>query len=197
MGRVWLLALAALLLLWFVLDLIYVTSDNVTDYASHADVILVLGCPAYQGNAVGPTFSNCVRLRAQHAAELYQHGLAAHIIATGGLTGPPPSEAAAMASVLKAEGVPADAITLEEQARDTVQNVQYSRAVMQARGWRTAILVTQPHHIRRAALIARDAGLTVYPSPAGDNPGGRVGNLLRDAGALMMYQVRRLGSGPP
>jgi uncharacterized SAM-binding protein YcdF (DUF218 family) len=103
---------------------------------------------------------------------------------------------------MRAEGVPAAAITLEEEARDTVTNIRHSRALMQANGWRTAILVTEPHHIKRATLIARDAGLRVYPSPVTDSPGwntpdARRQNLLRDARNLMTYQLNRLKNGPP
>jgi uncharacterized SAM-binding protein YcdF (DUF218 family) len=167
-----------------------------------ADVIIVLGCPSYENNVLTTTFSACVQARAHHAADLYRRGLAPHIIPTGGLTGPPPSEAGAMGIILQGDDVPASAIILEEQARDTVQNIQYSRGIMREHGWKTAILVTEPHHIRRATLIARDGGLTVYPSPATDSAGwhtpeARRQNLLRDTRALMTYQLGRLQSGPP
>ena len=202
-GLAWLLiASALLLLLWSAGDLVYVATDNETDYAAPADVIIVLGCPSYEGNVISTTFSACVHARAHHAAKLYHRDLAAHIIPTGGLTGPPPSEAAAIAQVLRADGVPPAAINVEEQARDTVTNIQHSRAIMREHGWRTAILVTEPHHIKRAAFIARDASLTVYPSPVTDSPGwhtpdARRQNLLRDAHALMTYQFHRLQTGPP
>ncbi len=191
-----------LLLLWFVIDLVYVATDNETDYATSSDVIIVLGCPSYEGNVISTTFSACVRARAHHAADLYHRGLAPHIIPTGGFTGPPPSEAGAMGKVLQADGVPANAIFLEEQARDTVQNIKYSRAIMEAHGWRTAILVTEPHHIKRAALIAQNAGLNLTMSPATDsagwhNPDARRQNILRDVRALMIYQYGRLRSRGP
>jgi uncharacterized SAM-binding protein YcdF (DUF218 family) len=107
-----------------------------------------------------------------------------------------------MASVLQANGVPNAAIILEEQARDTVQNIQYSRAIMRDHGWRTAILVSEPNHIKRAAFIARDAGLSITISPATDSPGwntpdARLQNLLRDARFLMNYQFSRLYNGAP
>lgn len=63
------------------------------------------------------------------------------------------TEAAAVAQVLAAQGLPASAITLEEQARDAVGNIRYSRTIMRERGWRTAILVTEPHHIQRLCLL--------------------------------------------
>ncbi|MDQ3929501.1 MAG: YdcF family protein [Chloroflexota bacterium] len=199
----WLLVSAgASLLLWSVLALLYVATDNVSDYAVPSDVIIVLGCPSYERNVVSATFSACVQARARHAARLYHRGLAAHIIPTGGFTGPPPSEAEALSQVMQGDGVPPSAITLEEQARNTVQNIQFSRAIMRARGWKTAIIVTEPHHIKRAAVIARDAGLDITVSPVTDSPGwntpdARHQNLLGDARNLMLYQWSRLRRGPP
>jgi uncharacterized SAM-binding protein YcdF (DUF218 family) len=187
---------------WFAADFAYVATYNETDQAVPSDVIIVLGCPSYEGNVISTTFSSCLQARAHHAADLYKRGLAPHIIPTGGLTGPPPTEAQAMSSVLQAEGVPTSAITLEDQAHDTIQNIQYSRTIMRAHGWRTAILVSEPNHIKRAALIARDAGLDFTISPATDSPGwntpsARWQNLWSDARTLMGYQVRRLTSSPP
>lgn len=195
-------AVALFLLLWFVADFLYVSTGNVTDRAVPSDVIIIFGCPSYENNIVSTTFSACVQARAHHAAELYRRGLAPNIIPTGGLTGPPPSEAAAMATVLQADGVPTSAITLEEKAHDTVQNIQFSREIMQTNGWRTAILVSEPNHIKRAAFIATDAGLDFTISPATDSPGwntpdARFQNLLRDTRTLMTYQFNRLSSGPP
>jgi uncharacterized SAM-binding protein YcdF (DUF218 family) len=193
----WLLVgLSVLIVLWYALDFVYIATDNVTDRAVSSDVIIVLGCPSYEGNVISTTFSACVQARAHHAARLYQRGLAAYIIPTGGLTGPPPSEAAAMASVMRGDGVPSDAIILEEQARDTVGNIAYSRAIMGDNGWKTAILVTEPNHIKRASVIARDGGLTFTVSPVTDSPGwnnpdARMQNLLGDARALMIYQFHR------
>jgi uncharacterized SAM-binding protein YcdF (DUF218 family) len=186
-------------LLWYAADLIYVSTGNVTDYAVPSDVIIVFGCPSYEGNVVSTTFSACIQARAHHAADLYRRGLASNIIPTGSLTGPPPSEAAAMATVLHVDGVPASAIFLEEEARDTVQNVRFSRAIMQSHGWRTAILVSEPNHIKRAALIARDNGLDFTISPVTDSPGwntpdARPQNLLRDARSLLIYQFNKLSA---
>jgi uncharacterized SAM-binding protein YcdF (DUF218 family) len=186
-----------LLALWVAVDFAYVSIGAETDYAIPADVIIVLGCRIH-GDAPGG-FSHCIRARADHAANLYRRDLSDHIIATGGATedGRGPTESSVLYGLLRQDGVPESAITQESQAQNTIQNISYSQAIMEANGWRTAILVTEPFHINRASLIARDAGMTVYPSPALDTPNWtqplvRVYNLGRDTLSLMLYQVKWL-----
>jgi uncharacterized SAM-binding protein YcdF (DUF218 family) len=106
-------------------------------------------------------------------------------------------ESAVLRQALEEGGVPPEAIVEESQANNTIQNIRYSSDIMRERGWRNAVLVTEPYHINRAALIARDFGLEVYPSPAVDSPnwtnfGPRVYNLGRDSVSLMLYQVKSL-----
>lgn len=188
--------------IWFGASLLYVSTDNETDHAVPSDVIIVFGCPSYEGNIPAPTFSACIQARAHHAAELYLRGMSQHIIPTGGMTGPPPTEAAAMSAIMQQDGVPQSAIFLEEQARSTVDNVRYSRLIMQSHNWTTAILVSEPNHIKRAALIARDGGITGVTSPAVNSagwntPSERDKNLWRDARTLMTYQFNKLMGANP
>ena len=184
-------------LLWVGSDFAYVSIGAETDYAAPADTIIVLGCRIYGTGPEG--LSSCIRARANHAASIYNRGLAPYVIATGGATedGSGPTESSVLFRLLRQGGVPESAILQESQARNTIQNIAYSQAIMQTRGWRTAILVTEPFHINRAALIARNAGLTVFPSPALDTlnwsqPLTRVYNLGRDTLSLMLYQVKWL-----
>lgn len=191
-------AVAILLLLltvWVGADFAYVSIGAETDYATRADAIIVLGCRIHGEAQDGLSF--CIRSRADHAADLYKRGLAPYIIATGGATEDGQTESSVLSFVLRQEGVPQSAIVEESQAHNTIQNLTYSKAIMQARGWETAILVTEPFHVNRASLIARDVGLSVYPSPALDTPNWtqplvRVYNLSKDTLSLMLYQMKWL-----
>jgi uncharacterized SAM-binding protein YcdF (DUF218 family) len=194
-GRRWLPLIQALFLLlslWALLDLVYVVTDAENDYATHADVILVLGC-----NIIGPDGgpTTCISARSAHAAELYEQGLAPRIIATGGPTEGTTTESEVLTEALESEGVPPDAIIQESRALNTIQNMTYSQAIMREHGWKSAILVTEPFHIKRATLIARDDGMTVYPSPAvkssnWQNFPVRAYNVVKDTLSLMWYQVK-------
>lgn len=186
------LLLLAVVVLWLAGDLAYVVVGAETDYAVPADVIIVLGCNPYAPRG-GPSI--CLSARGHHAAELYHRGLAERIIVTGGYVENGPTEASVMLRVLTSEGVPESAVVLEEQAHNTIQNIGYSKEIMQRNGWATAILVTEPYHIKRATLIAQDAGLHVYPSPAVDsplwrNPDQRNSRVLRDTLSLVLYQLK-------
>ncbi len=185
----WLGGLVVLLLVWTVGDLAYVSLGAETDQAQAADVMIVLGCGSGGDNGQE---SDCIQARAGHAAVLYQHGLAPWIIASGR-----GSEAAALTRVLVAAGVPAAVILAEDRSRDTIQNIRNSQAIMATHGWHTALLVTEPYHIKRATLIAHDLGLTVYPSPAlasplWTQPARRFLKLSEDTASLMLYQIKRL-----
>jgi uncharacterized SAM-binding protein YcdF (DUF218 family) len=189
------LAILLPVLVWFALDLIYVSVGAEDDYATHADVIIVLGCNTLSHNGVNP----CISARAGHAADLYKEGFAPTIIATGGPTAGPdrPTESEVLESVLESDGVPQGAIIQENRALDTIQNMSYSQTIMRQHGWNTAVLVTEPFHVKRATLIAHDDGMTVYPSPAlnSDNWNGfpvKAYNVTRDTLSLMLYQVKSL-----
>jgi vancomycin permeability regulator SanA len=179
--------------IWFIGDLAYVVTDAEGDYAQTCDVILVLGCNI--GSPEQP--SPCMEARAAHAANLYRRGLAGYVIASGGPSHPETTEAAELARRLVLDGVPGERIVLEDRALNTIQNVHNSAAIMRERGWDSAILVTEPFHIRRATLVARDYGLEVWPSPAvrsanWDSPLARAYTLSRDALSLMLYQAKSL-----
>lgn len=130
-----------------------------------ADVIVVLGHPANADGSPSPAMQEQVAL----AAALYQAGLAPALLFTGSAVHNEHVEAQVMAGLAVQQGVPAANIVTETQARDTFENVRYCRAIMQARGWRDAIVVTTPYHVRRASRIFRLAGIphqTAFPQPS-------------------------------
>jgi uncharacterized SAM-binding protein YcdF (DUF218 family) len=63
-----------------------------------------------------------------------------------------------MAKLAEQEGVPADAIEVEGQAQNTIQNVYYSNQIMQRKGWRSVEVVSSPSHLPRAGLILAHYG---------------------------------------
>ena len=105
--------------------------------------------------------------RIWQAARLWKRGAAPRIIVTGGSFlakhgGPPLTEADAMRVFLIDLGVPADAITDEGKALNTIENIRNVRAII---GHGKVALVTSAYHMPRALQLAARAGLDVGAFP--------------------------------
>ncbi|MGE5152076.1 MAG: YdcF family protein, partial [Rhodospirillaceae bacterium] len=125
-----------------------------------------------------------------HAARLWKRGVAPRIIVSGGAFlaqngGPPTPEADAMRVFLIDLGVPADAITDEGQALNTIENIRNVRAII---GTGRVALVTSAYHMPRALQLAKRAGLNAgaFPTDYQAMPEARLpwDNWLPSVGAL-------------
>lgn len=113
------------------------------------DAIIVLGSPAdSDGN---PTPDQLARVT--EAVHEYERGVAPRLILTGGAVRNRFTEAQVMARTAEAQGIPASAISIEPNARDTIQNACYAVRIMKAHGWRSAEVISKPGHLPRAGLI--------------------------------------------
>jgi uncharacterized SAM-binding protein YcdF (DUF218 family) len=120
-----------------------------------AAVIIILGHPANGDGSPSPAMREQVAL----AVALYRAGLARTLLFTGGAVYNEYVESQVMADLALQQGVPAADIMTETRSRDTVENARYCRQIMRARGWRDAIVVTTPYHVRRASRVFRVAGI--------------------------------------
>jgi uncharacterized SAM-binding protein YcdF (DUF218 family) len=167
------------------------------DAARSADVIIVLGSAVWPGERPSPS----LYARIQHAIDLYHKGFAPALILSGGLGSYPPSEAEMMRRIAAGAGVPADALILEDKSHSTEENLANARALMDARGWHRAVIVSDPFHILRAELVARDLGIEAYGSGASSSPTYTAPQLhfwytSREALALVWYYSTRLVGEP-
>jgi uncharacterized SAM-binding protein YcdF (DUF218 family) len=148
-----------------------------------ADAIIVLGAGVRRDGTAGPTLTR----RSQEGARLYAAGYAPVIICTGGVPyRAPRPEAEACADVLRAQGVPDSAIVLETRSRSTEENAAYSRQIFDARGWQTALVVSDGYHLLRAGWIFQQQGISAQTIPTGDRALMRdiVANIPRELVAL-------------
>ena len=67
-------------------------------------------------------------------------------------------------------GVPAEAILIEDRSRSTEENALYSDEIMRAHGWKTALLVSDGYHLLRATWIFSNEGIPFTTSPAASPP---------------------------
>lgn len=112
--------------------------------------------------------SNDLRV-AEHAAKLYQQGLARYVLFSGGegrfTQGLfEKSEAETFADVAKAAGVPEAAILLETNASNSGENVRFSEQLMRDNGlmFDSFILVQKPFMERRALATFEKQWLSPY-----------------------------------
>lgn len=90
--------------------------------------------------------------RAKKSAELFRAGFAAAVLITG-LEGSPARERNYYlnwrAKALADAGVPADQLVMDSAASNSFQEAGAALALLQARGWDKALVVSDPPHMRR------------------------------------------------
>ncbi len=130
------------------------------------DAIIVLGARIMPDGELSTT----VLHRVETALKAYQDGYGTLLIVCGAQgRDEPQTEAGAMADWLTAHGVPKTALEVEDQSTDTIENLKNARAAMDARGMKTAIIVTSDYHITRALWLAADQGLDAIGAAAPGN----------------------------
>lgn len=165
------------------------------DQRSPVDAIVVLGAAQYDGDP-----STVFQARLDHAALLYAAGVAPRIVTVGGSRqGDTFTEAESGRTYLVEQGVPADAVDAVGQGNDTLVSLRAGSAELQARGWTSVVLVTDPWHAYRSSVIARDLGLTVEVSSVDTGPASGTGvaprYLLRETLATLYYRLVGGSSG--
>lgn len=131
------------------------------DQKCRADVAVILGAAAYNGE-VSPVY----RERINHGITLYEEGYVDRLIVTGGTADQgEESDASAAKKYLLSRGIPEEAVLMEDQSSITQENLENSKAIMEENGYETALIVSDPLHMKRAMLLAEDAGITAYSSP--------------------------------
>ncbi|MBQ8830265.1 MAG: YdcF family protein [Oscillospiraceae bacterium] len=131
------------------------------DEKQPSDAVIVLGAGSFSGE-ISPVF----RERINHGIWLYDNGYADFIIFTGGFgVGSSMSDAASARDYALSCGVPEEAIYIEESSVITEENLFYAKQIMDENAWETAIIVSDPLHMKRAMLMAKDCGIEALSSP--------------------------------
>src|SRR3989338_2809608 len=153
------------------------------DEVERADAIAVLGAAEYDGKP-----SPVLQARLDHAYDLYKEGVAPVIITTGGVhEGEKISEGDAGKAYLIKKRVAASALISEGNSLTTKQNIARIEDIVHAHGFGKIILVSDPFHMYRATMIARDRGLTTLSSPTRTSP------ISRNFWLETKYVLREIG----
>lgn len=154
------------------------------------DVVVVLGAAQYDGSP-SPIFAS----RLRHAQQLYRDGVASRIVTVGGRrAGDGFTEATAGRRYLAARGVPDNVLVAIPEGSDTLESLRAVAHAAGERGWRSALLVSDPWHSLRARTMARDGGLDAWSSPTRSGPVVQTRQtqaryIVRETGALLFYRL--------
>ncbi|SNS05687.1 Uncharacterized SAM-binding protein YcdF, DUF218 family [Geodermatophilus saharensis] len=180
--------LAALLLVASTAVAIWWTARQ--DARPSSDAIVVLGSAQYNGVP-----SSIFEARLEHAAALWEDGVAPVVVTVGGkAAGDQFTEAEAGRDYLLDAGVPAESLLAVPEGVDTLESMRAVGTAFDERGWSDAVLVTDPWHAMRAERMAEDAGISAESSPTRQGPAVQTRAtqfryILRETAAYLLYRV--------
>ena len=156
-----LISAISVIIVYIFINTISIYSFSLKDQKRKADVAIILGASTSNGT-VSPVYQE----RLNHGIDLYREGYVDKLIVTGGIgEGNDQSDAYAAKQYAISQGIPATDILTEDTSTITQENLENSKTIMEQNEYSTAIIVSDPLHMRRAMLLAKDAGISVYSSP--------------------------------
>lgn len=176
------------LVAWVGIHSVWTISAGVNAQPRPADVAVVLGTRVDRsGNP-----SRLLRERLDRAYELYDSGMAQNIIVSGGLGREGYQEAEVMRDYLIRRGIPSDRITVDREGYDTYETARSAKALMDAHGFRSAIVVSHYYHLPRAVITLKRFGIQDVSAAAVNIPPmwRDSFNVLREFAAFYFYLVR-------
>lgn len=125
------------------------------------DGAIVLGAAAWNDEP-----SPVLKARIDHAVWLYENNYVDKIIFTGGRgENAQKSESEISRDYAVDMNVNPEDILIETKSTITEENIRYAWDIARENYLDTFIIVSDPLHMKRAITMARDRGMTVYPSP--------------------------------
>src|SRR5256885_11225495 len=160
------IAVVLLLALGWAAVVVAVTLAAARDQATAADAIAVLGAAQYNGRP-SPVF----RARLDHAAALYQRGLAPVVLVTGGVgSGDTVSESEVGRRYLVKAGLPEGAVVGLPAGASTSASLAGVAQWFSGKDNRRVLLVSDGFHMLRLRIIASRLGLVPVTAPTPNSP---------------------------
>jgi uncharacterized SAM-binding protein YcdF (DUF218 family) len=158
-----------------------------------SDAIVVLGGAVSRSGVLSLESQR----RTTRGIELYQLGLAPVLVLLGRGIDRGPTEAEVRAAQARRHGVPAEAILTETRASTTREEAVRVKALLEPRGVRTVLLVTNAGHLARARPLFARAGFEVRGVPSdppveADSPESRIADmrvLVKEVFGWIYYRI--------
>ena len=149
----WLGWLLVLLALWLAAVAGWIVTAGQRDQAAPADAIIVLGAAAYDTRP-SPVFEERIR----HGLDLYRRGYAPVLLFTGGYgNGARFAESQVARRYALRHEVPDSAILIESRSRNTQENLEQARALMQQHLTKQATPLSRVDEGLPATLVVRES----------------------------------------
>lgn len=120
------------------------------------DVVLVLGYKT-TGNNLDPLLEERLKIVIQ-LLQMEKY-LNKKVIVSGGAVGWIKSEAEIMKDYLIEHGIEPNRILIENESRDTVENLRFTKKIMEQKGYKSCVIVSNSFHMRRIIIIAKNVGI--------------------------------------
>lgn len=188
----WLLLCAITAFIIFMFNAVAIYRFALHDETRKADCAIVAGA-GIRGDLPGPVFA----ARLDHAIALYRDGKVNTLILTGGYSpDASQSDAAIARQYVLNHGIPASRVFIDEQSRVTRENIRNAKQIMTRQQLKTALLVSDPLHMLRMRLIARDNDIAGWSSPTSTSRyhswSTQLPFLLRESFYYTGYRLLRL-----
>jgi vancomycin permeability regulator SanA len=160
-----------------------------TDYRRPADAAVVFGARVYASGVPSPLLADRIRT----GVELYQSGLVATLVMSGGDGADGFNEAVVMRDEAIAAGVRPEAILVDPAGVTTEASVANAMALLRDYSVRPSVIaVSQAYHLPRVQLTFATAGIDVLTVPAADPVAiGEMPLLVaREVPAFWLYYLR-------
>lgn len=180
------------IVVYFIYTACKIYQFSFVDEAQKSDVIIVLGTAVWHDEP-SPVFKE----RILHGINLYHKGYAPKIIFTGGKSeGNKYSESYTAQLFAENHGVPETDILIEEKSTITDENFLFAKEIMVNHGFKTALIVSDPMHMRRSLLYAKDYDIPAYSSPTPTTRyqsfNSKFEFLMRETTFYLLYQIYRI-----
>lgn len=143
-----------------------VNAKRISNYSENysedkSDVAIILGAGSSNG-LVSPVF----RERINQGIYLLNSGKVEKLLITGGMGEDETiSDSEAGKYYAISCGLKEEDILIETSSRYTIENLSQSKEIMDIEGYSTALIVSDPLHMKRSMALAKNQGLNCKPSP--------------------------------
>ena len=146
---------------WFTFNLIQIYTFSKKNYDTKSDVAIVLGVGTKDGE-----LSAVFKERMNHSINLLNQGKVNFILITGGY-GKNETISDSKAGKLYAmkKRIPQNKILLEQASKITFYNIHNAKKIMTENSLNTALVVSDPYHMKRSIEMCKKVGITALPSP--------------------------------